>query len=259
MARAPATSVAKPNGKTNLPVSIEDEMTAEVAALSKRLQAPSGDRVTLTKTGGFKLPDGTEGDSLNVVIVDFVATNSYFDKPYVKGDNQAPACFAIGAANNNDLVPSPNSPAPQAESCAECWANQWDSSPTSKGKACKNNRLLALTAPGEEDKELMLLKVPTTSMKSFDTYVDSVARAYRRPVRAVTTEITSNPSIDWENCSFGSPEPLPQNELLRVHARKQEAMDRLMVEPDCSTYTPPVAKGKGAPAAKGKAPARRAA
>lgn len=253
--KAPGTAVAK--AKNTLPVSIEDEMAAEVAELSKRLAAPSGDRVTLTKTGTFKLPDGSEGDHLNVVIVDFVATNMFFDKPYVKGENQAPACFAIGAANNNDLVPSDASPVKQAESCAECWANQWDSSPTSKGKACKNNRLLAVTAPGEEDSALMLLKVPTTSMKAFDSYVDGVARAFHRPVRAVTTEITSNPSIDWENCSFGSAEPLPQDQLLRVHARKQEAMDRLMVEPDCSTYTAPVAKGK--PAAKGKAPATRRA
>lgn len=260
MARAPAapktpgTTVAKANTKTNLPVSIEDEMAAEVAALSSRLQAPSGDRIGLTKTGVFKLPNGEENDALNVVIVDFVATNAFYDKPYVPGEFSPPACFAIGAANNNDLEPSPNSPVPQSDSCGTCWANEFKSAANGKGKACSNNRLLAVTAPDEEeDRPILLLKVPTTSMKGFDGYVDSVARAFKMPVRAVMTEVTSTPG-DWENCQFGHPEPLSRDLLLRVHARKQEAMDRLMVEPDCSTYTAPVAKGKPA----GRAPAGRA-
>lgn len=258
--KAPGTTVAKANQKSNLPVSIEDEMAAEVAALSSRLQAPSGDRIGLTKTGVFKLPNGEEGESLNVVIVDFVATNAYYDKPYTPGEFAPPACFAIGAANNNDLEPSPNSPVQQSDSCATCWANEFKSAPNGKGKACSNNRLLAVTAPDEEDRPIMLLKVPTTSMKGFDGYVDGVARAFKRPVRAVITEITTTAG-DWENCQFGHPEPLQQDLLMRVHARKQEAMDRLLVEPDCSTYAAPVAKGRGAPAsaAKGKAPARRAA
>lgn len=252
--KAPGTAVAKTNPKSTALVSIEDEMAAEVAALSSRLQAPSGDRIGLTKTGVFKLPNGEEGESLNVVIIDFVATNSFYDKPYVPGEFAPPACFAIGATNNNDLEPSPNSPVPQSDSCGTCWANEFKSAPNGKGKACSNNRLLAVTAPDEdEDRPIMMLKVPTTSVRGFDGYVDSVARAFKMPVRSVITEITSTPG-EWENCQFGHPEPLSRDLLLRVHARKQEAMDRLMVEPDCSTYTAPVAKGKPA----GRAPAGRA-
>jgi hypothetical protein len=232
-------------------MSIEDEMAAEVAALSTRLAAPSGDRIKITKKGTFKLPNGEENDHLSVIVVEFVNTNSYYDKPFVDGEGAVPACYAVGELGNDKLVPSPNSPVPQADSCAECWANEFKSAPNGKGKACANNRLLAVTAPGEEDEPLLLLKVPTTSMKSFDAFADGVARAFKRPLRGVIAEVISNGDLDWQNCQFGNPEPVDRDQLMRVHARKGEAQQRLMVEPDFSQYQAPVEKKS---AVKGRAP-----
>jgi len=102
---------------------------------------------------------------------------------------------------------------------------------------------------------MWLIKVSATALKGFDGYVASVARAFNRPVRGVSTLIDFNPNVDHEQLIFGSPEPISKEHLLIAHGRRGEAMKRLMPEPDVSGWEPVVAKA----APKGKAPARAAA
>lgn len=232
-ASTPGTALAK--AKPTLPATINQEMADEVAALQSRLAAPSGDRIALTKQHTFKMPNGEEADSVAAIVVDFISMNAYYNKPYVKGEITAPDCFAIGLEPTM-LVPSPNSPDIQAETCAACWANQFKSHQNGKGKACNNNKLLALLPPDADvDTPFNIMKVPTTSVKAFDGYVGSIARAYQRPVRAVITEFTSDEKVDWENVRFGNPEPCTKEQLALAHSRKGEAMQRLTIEPDVAS------------------------
>jgi hypothetical protein len=249
------TAVAKP--KTNLPANIDEELAAEVAALSSRLSAPSGDRISCTLNKTFKLPDGQESsEPLRVIIVDFVSYNTYYTERYDPNNIVPPACFALGLEPTG-LIPSGNSPDCQSENCAACWANQWGSN--GKGKACDNNKLLAVLPAIDEltaDTPMWIIKVSKTAVKGFDGYVAGVARAFQKPVRAVSTLIDFDQNSDYAKLVFGSPEPITKEQFMMAHSRREEAMQRLMTEPDVSAFAaapkPATAKGRAPAAARAR-------
>ena len=250
MATSSKTQVAKT--KSNLPANINAEMAAEVADFQSRIQTHGGDKIK-TDEKLFTLPDGSSAEELSVIIVDFVSTNAYYDKPWNPNTPVPPNCFAI-SPDAIGMEPSGNSPDKQCDTCTACWANQWNSSTTGAGKACKNERLLALMAPdGDADSPLMVINVTPTALKSFDNYVASVARSFQRPPRGVITTITFDPHVKYSSLRFGNPIACDQDQLARAWARKEEAMTRLLREPDVSAFevaTPVKGKGKPAPASR---------
>ena len=127
--------------KANLPVNYQEQLAKEAAEISKRIATPSGDRIRFNSNRSLITPDGGEGEELEVVVVDFVSSNLFYDGPFDRDNPQPPGCFAIGVEPSL-LVPSPNSPNKQAETCSACPNNQFGSA--GKGKACKNTRLLAV-------------------------------------------------------------------------------------------------------------------
>src|SRR5690348_2432812 len=98
---------------SNLPINYEEQLQKEAAEIAKRIAAPSGDRIRFNGNAGFITPDGNEGDALEVVIIDFLSSNLFYDGPFDRDNPQPPACFAIGDEPSH-LVPSPNSPNRQA-------------------------------------------------------------------------------------------------------------------------------------------------
>ena len=247
------TAVAVPKAKINLPANIQQDMASEIEQFKNRIAAPTGNRIN-TDEKLFTLPNGDTADTLSVIIVDFAAYNAYYDKPWNPNAIVPPNCFSLGLEPAG-MVPSENSPDLQAESCAACWANQWKSSPTGGGKACSNTRLLAVIEPdGDVDSPIMLLKVTATALKSFDAYVTGVARSFQRPPRGVITEITFDPNLKYSSLRFGNPVACSQEQMALAYARREDAMARLMVEPDVSAFAAaaPVAKGRGQAPAKAR-------
>lgn len=243
--KARGTAVAVPKAKINLPVDLQAQMEAEIAAFKGRIAAPTGNRIN-TDEKLFTLPNGDTADTLSVIIVDFVSYNAYYDKPWNPNQIVPPNCFSI-STEMAGMTPSENSPDAQAESCAACWANQWKSSPTGGGKACSNTKLLAVIEPdGDVDSPIMLLKVTATALKSFDAYVSGVVRAFQRPPRGVITEITFDPNLKYSSLRFGNPVACTPEQMALAYARRDDAMARLLVEPDVSAFeAAPVAKGRG--------------
>ena len=245
-----ATAVAvKPKVNTSM-VSIKEQLAAQAAAMADRISPPSGSKIKLSP-GAMTLPDGTRTPGpLEAVIVDFIAKNAYYPGAYDKDNIVPPVCFAIGAIPSK-LVPSPNAPEPQAKSCAECPMNAFGSAPNGKGKACKNERLMAVLPPdADADAPLWTISAGPTSIKSFDNYVGSLARLQATPVEMVTT--ISMVAGDYAATMYGDPQPNPN---LEIHfGRQQEARELLATEPDLTGYMPASAK----PARKA-APARPAA
>lgn len=243
------TSTAVTKAKTmQLPANLNEEMAKEVAALQSRLSAPSGDRLSITLNKTFRMPDGQEHPGpVHAIIVDFISYNRYYTERYDPNNVVPPECFALGIEPAS-LTSSVNSPDRQAENCSQCWANQFGSN--GKGKACSNTKLLALMAPdADSDTPLMILSVSPTAIRAFDGYVASVARAYQKPVRAVITEISFDPNADYAKLVFGNPEPCTNEQLALAHSRREEAMQRLLTEPDLSalnTQTKAAPKGKAA-------------
>lgn len=248
MAKAKAGNAVAVKSGAQLPANIREALEQETQELSKRIQAPSGDKIKLTKKKTFKLPDGSEHPGpLTVVILDFVSYNAFFDKPYKDGDPAAPACFALGLEPTS-LVPSAKSPDRQADSCGTCPNNQFGSK--GDGKACRNHRKLAVVAgegdlAGDPNSPMWILEVSPTALKAFDAYVSTVRTQFNVPPIGVITDVFFDPSSEFQSLRFGNPQPNPN---LGLHfARRAAAKERLMAEPDVSRYEAPGKKkaGKG--------------
>lgn len=233
---AKSTAVAVVKAKINLPANINEQFANEVAALQKRIAAPSGDRITVTQGKTLKLPNGLEVDEIECVVVDFVAANFYYSKNFDRNNIIPPDCFAIGMEPAG-LVPSDNSPNKQCESCAGCWANQFKSAPNGRGKACSNTRLLAvLPLDAQDGDQPMILKVSSTGLKSFDGHVATVAQKYGVPVRGVTTRVTVSDDSEYASLRFAVIDRLsPKDPLLALaQSLKESSLVRLQTEPDVS-------------------------
>jgi hypothetical protein len=232
--------------KAGLPVNVQEELRKQRETMKSRIGAVGGgDKIRVTQGKKFVMPDGTEGPGpLNVVILDFKSMNAWHDRPYKKGEESPPACFAIGD-NPNELIPSPNSPRIQAKTCAECAFNEWGS--RGAGKECGNTRLLAVREPGDDaGADIRILQVSPTAIKAFDAYVKSLEVQFDGVPIQFETEIYFDPNLDYPTLRFGNPKP---NKNLDAHFGQQKAATaRLAEEPDVSQYKPVVAKplGKGA-------------
>lgn len=251
-----AVAVKKPTGV----VSVKEQLAAQLAALAGKTAPVTGNMIRITQDKKFKLPDGTvidgarEDGVLNVVVVDFVSVNKYYEGAYDPNSVTPPSCFAIDSSPLK-MVPSGNSPDKQAPSCNECPMNQFGSA--GNGKACKNTRLLAVLPPdADESTPLWLLAVSPTAIRAWDGYVGSVARTFGTAPLGVVTEVSMDPASTYPSLRFGDPQP---NEQVGTHlARLEEAQQMLVAEPDVSQYQaapPPPARGRAAAPARGRAAA----
>jgi len=174
-----------------LPEELRQAMGEESRQLSKRLQL-GGDlgRIRMTRLGKKFVVDDEEVETLDgVVVVGYRAANSWFEAPYQEGLASPPECAAVsrmgeacaecGATGCHEhLVPFAESPKKQADSCSECPMNQFGSAPNGRGKACRNQRTLALLhrgahAPGDNEAKMYLMNVPPTAVGRWDAYVEA--------------------------------------------------------------------------------------
>lgn len=241
-----STAVAKrPGGAV---VSIQDQLKKMVATQAERLPSASGITIGVGQDKMFKFPDGTRSDTFSGVVVDYVATNFYYEDAYDKDNIKPPACFAIGTLSNDKLVPSDNSPTQQAASCAACPMNVFGSA--GKGKACKNGYTLAVLPPdATADTPIWLLKVSPTALKAWGAYVRSVSAVFETLPVGVVTAFSFDENSDYASIRFG--DPAPNENLEACFGRMSEAKKLLETEPDVSAY-------ETEPKAKAKAPARKA-
>jgi len=255
----PKASTAVAKAKVNLPVDIAAMRAAEVAAIQKRIGAPSGDRILVTKGKTLKLPSGLEVEEMECVIVDFVSANYYYTQGYQRDNIIPPVCFSIGLEPSG-MTPSDNSPDPQGGACATCWANQFKSAANGKGKACGNTRLLALLpTDADADTPLAIIKVSATGIKSFDGLVNEVGSRFGLPMREIVTKVSFSED-DYASLRFSRVGPAPKDLIALAWSRKEDAMTRLMTEPDVTAANDEQAKPaarKAAPAARKSTVARR--
>jgi hypothetical protein len=121
-----------------------------------------GDLISINgKKSLFIMPNEQEVEEFEALIIDFAYRNEYYIGAYNPKEITPPACFAI-AANATDLKPSDNAPVKQNQTdCATCQQNQFGTSATGSGKACKNTVLLAVLPPDPkvvEDHDIWIMK-----------------------------------------------------------------------------------------------------
>lgn len=258
--KAPAKT-AKPAAKTEVAVrkstavgsviNVKEKLAAMLAAQEGKTAAVGGNKIRVTQDKHFILPDGTKTrDPLQLVVLDFTSRNDYYEDGYDKDNIVPPTCFAIGNIPTK-LIPSPNSPVKQADSCAECPANIFGS--RGAGKACKNTRVLAVLPPdADADTPIWTIQVSPTAIKAWDGFVKDVQRQFSAPPVAVVVTVSFNEAAEYAQLTFGDAQP---NENIEVHLeRVEEATELLAVEPDVSQHgvEKPAAPKKAAykPAAK---------
>ena len=227
-----------------------------VAALRARLMAPTGDKIKISNKQ-FKLPSGDILDFLDIVVVDFVYYNTYYEGVFDPNNIVPPNCFALHPVPKG-MVPSVNSPDAQCEDCSGCWANEFGSN--GKGKACQNRVLVAvLPTDAKEDTPFAILDISPTAVKSFSTYLSSVASSLGKMPYEVVTHIECNPATKHDVVIFPEQPVIIEDVafLGMVESRLGEARERLMTEPDVSNFKAANDKPKGRTALK--APVKRRA
>ena len=259
-ARTNVATKAKPKSSSTAVATLD--YTDELASIAKRLQSAStADRIKTSNAKVFILPDKSEHDELDVIVVDFIAFNRYYPGMYDEDNIVPPDCFAIGLEPTS-MVPSDNSPDKQCASCAGCWANQFKSAANKKGKACGNTRLLAVLLPptgglGVNDDldsmPLYTISVSPTAITSFDEHVGKVVRSFSKPVRGVITRMSFAQDSKWPSLRFNVVAPAGKELEMYAQSRLAEVRERLAVEPDVSAI-----QAANDEKAAAKAPAKRA-
>lgn len=228
--KSKTTSTAIKPAKIDLPA-VQKSYAQEVADLGKRIKASNGSRITISQSKTFMLPDGTELDTFQGIILDFGFANYYYPKAFKRGDISPPACYAISATSDG-LVPAEKSTDIQSESnCEGCWATEWRSK--GNGKACQETRLIALITPdADETSPIYILKISPTGTKALDAYINSCARKFQRPPRGIITTFKFDENSEYATVRFVDPEPTPDGMMAVAEALLPKAKGLLLADPD---------------------------
>ena len=209
---------------------LAEQIQADLKALQQQVGGASVLQVRMSGKG-FTTPDGETHDAIRGVIVDFASANMHYPGVFDKEKPTPPNCYAMNKIIDQ-LAPHPSAPEPQADSCAECPLNKFESG-VGKSKACKNTRKLAIIQENAtEDSAIWILTVPPKSLRFFDTYVSSTLSGQHgvTPICAVT-EITMDPKETFAAPRFAFDRLLTEKELVQYYQRRQEAQNLLMHPP----------------------------
>lgn len=169
-----------------------EKQLAASAENQKALESAGAGSKIGKKNGKFSYQGATIGTEMRCIVLGFVYENSYYDTPYDPDNPSIPTCFAIGL-EEKELAPHENSPEAQAETCAACWANEWESGNSGRGKACKNGRRLAVLEYDEdidlESADVAILNLSPTEIKNWKKYFTDLSSRYSRPTFGVVTRM----------------------------------------------------------------------
>jgi hypothetical protein len=198
---APKTAVAVVAPKSTavaMPGSWRDRMKT-VAVKVAEAEKPSGGFISF-KSGRLSIGDAImPGDKMDVVVVDYLFHNKWFDTPYNSQKPTPPMCYAF-ARDEENLQAHESAEDPQSNFCSDCPNNEWGSAGGgSRGKACTNSRrlwLLPADVAQSVDKaarsEYIQCDLPATSVKNFQKFVNDAASAGLAPFQFVV-EVSVKP------------------------------------------------------------------
>jgi len=232
-----------------LSAQVQNDYKDIVAGIQSKVGLPSGNAIRITQDKKFTLPDGTKtGGPISVIIVGFTSRNVYYTGAYNANNIVPPDCYAEGD-NPASLVASADADMVQADTCAECPMNQFGSAQNGKGKACQNQRIVAVLPAGEPNAEIMTLRVSPSAIQGFDAYVRQLADKYNVPPFAVVTQVSFDTKETYAKLIFSDPTPNPLYK--EVGDRAAECIPMLKAnftpatEPSTSTVTAAPVRGKG--------------
>jgi len=230
MAAKPKKEITKTTTHLPADISLADQIKRDLAAVSNQVESTAIERIRMSAKG-FTTPDGALGVTLEGIIVDFASANNHYPEAFDRDNPTPPNCYATGKIPSQ-LVPDPSSPEPQAETCAVCPKNAFDSG-VGKSKACKNTRVLGIMQTGaDEDSPIWVLSVPPGSLRYFDTYVTTTLRGRHGVTPGmVVTKIFMDSNKEYAAPRFEYIRTLTDDEMAFYFSRKPEAESLLIQKP----------------------------
>jgi hypothetical protein len=168
---------------------------ADVAATEKGSTFPTlSIRDKKFAIDGLELPNPKQ---TTVIILQAAFENAYYEEGFDPDSPAPPDCYAVGY-DEATLAPPEDLETKQHDTCAGCPKNEWGSAEKGKGKACKNQRKLALISadaindgPGGVAKStVVVLRIPPTSTGPYSKYVKRLANLLKLPPYAVSTTLS---------------------------------------------------------------------
>lgn len=194
MAAAAAKKAVAKKANTNV-ANIQEMLKQQALEMRERVGESKGNKIKIKTNKTFNYPDGRiEQGPINLVIVDFINRQIFYEDGYVEGEVSSPTCWAINKIIK-DLKPSTKAPNSEGTDCASCPMNVWGTD--GKGKACKMNRKLVVVDQNAEEPELMTLEVNKKSADNYDNYVNSINAKYELPPVAVITQLEFSETEDY--------------------------------------------------------------
>lgn len=125
-------------------------------------------------------------------------SRTYYEDTYQEGSDDPPTCYS-----NDGITPALDAEDRQSKTCATCKWSQWGSRITEnnkKGKACSEVKRLAVGL-WIQPNEPMLLRVPPTSLKQWDNYVNQLFKRGVNPTQVIT-EVRFDPTVSHQVLLF---------------------------------------------------------
>ncbi len=188
----------------------------------------------------FKLPDGSSGASIEVVILGSVITRAN----YKNREKDSPAlCQSIGGKYGKPTEDGYQllfEEMPDLKNmqvlCAKCpfGANAFGTD--GKGKKCKEMRKLLVFH--SKMKKPMLLSIPPTSIRNFDTYydgLDNAGKVLAGMVTKITLKESGNGSNKFSNFNFEAGSMIPADQFMAAIKLREMFKDSIR-SVDASDY-----------------------
>jgi len=232
----------KKTSKSKALVSWQDKLAAlaEQEGQRRTTIGTGSNNIRLSK-GKFKYQGEDLGDVISVCVIDFVRCKNYFDSPFDEDNPNAPACFVVSADGLN-MRPHDTSPDAQAETCADCWANEFETDGRGKGKACRDSYLLGVVSAdevNEAEPDVAYIRVPPTSLTAWDSYMVKRNKVLNLPALAFITQISFDEEVDYQKLVFEEEGRTPEEAFGTLFDLRETVHETLMTPPDTSNYHPP--------------------
>lgn len=249
----------------------DEALAARAKAQSKVAKAASGGGNFISFKGGHMAYKGAAvaDDALDVIVLDSVIENAFYEGDYDEGNPQSPLCYAFGR-DPEEIAPHPDvveAGTAQADRCADCEHNQWGSAAKGRGKACKNTFRLGMIVADEatsakaiKEAEVVYAKTPVTSGKNWGNYVRQ-CDAVNKPPLAFVTEMSVQPAAKQFAVVFVQKEKVSGGEVIKALLAKADEVEKVIdfPYPKFEEKPKPAARGRAPVVKRGAAPAKKAA
>lgn len=170
----------------------------------------------------YTAPDPAAGNALMPMrVLDVVLVNAglriskvYYKEGYQEGQRLPPECWSA-----DGITPDPGANEKQANTCRGCRHNVLRSGTDAKGKACSDNKRLAVVTIGDlKNTDFggpFMLRLPPGSFSNYTTYVSVMGSRGYQPF-AIVTRLMFDPSVSHPKVMFMPVRALTHEEALII-------------------------------------------